>query len=276
MPEVLYYDKLNQYLMHKNGNYLYKVPYRGGWAVLKHYYGDRTLFQYIKKTISNLTFNNKTSFMPKHRRRKELDCLNLWRNAGFRVFDTYDDMVVEGLPMNGYTLFEYLENLRFQPYFSDKTIPLDERLDMWRRFLPVWHRRHALAIKLREPRFVHENGDLDHIMIMEDGIFLFFDLEMFFRSRRRVREFVTREILTYLKSLCKAVGREHWDTFLKETINYYPDRSLLAKTYDYAFCHPNLVLRAARYFDYNFKPRAKQLHSKYNIALKLRELMNAS
>ena len=87
---------------------------------------------------------------------------------------------------------------------------LDERLKMWRRFLPVWHRRHALAIEQREPKLVHENGDLKHVLIMDDGQFLFFDFEMVFRSRSRIKEFVAREIMTYLKSLCHYVPPNEW------------------------------------------------------------------
>ena len=47
---------------------------------------------------------------------------------------------------------------------------------------------------------------------------VWFDFEMCFRSKRRVKEFVAREILSYLKSLGKCVGPELWDVFLKETV----------------------------------------------------------
>jgi len=192
MPEVLRFDDLDQYLLLKNGNYLYKVPFRDGWAVLKVYYGDRSFFEYVKKSIGNILVCNQTSFMPRGRRRTELECLELWREAGFRVFDTYGGVVVEPLPPGGYALYEYVDRPRFVTYFADESVPLEDRLETWRRFLPVWHRRHALAIERREPRFIHENGDLKHVMIMEDGQFLFFDFEMCFRSQKRVREFVVR------------------------------------------------------------------------------------
>ena len=144
---------------------------------------------------------------------------------------------------------------------------------MWRRFLPVWHRRHALAIERRDPRLVHENGDLKHVMIMEDGDFLFFDFEMVFRSRRRVREFVAREILSYLKSLGKTVGSEHFDRFMRETAESYPDRSLLEYTHAFAFRNPNLLLRLARWLDRKLKPGARKPFSKYNVARRVREYL---
>jgi len=274
--EVLRFDDLSPFLLLKNGNYLYKVPFREGWAVLKLYFGDRSLFQYVSKTLGNVLVCNQTSFMPRARLRTELNSLRLWRDAGIRVFGTYDDVIVEGLPPGGYALFEYVEAPRFVKYFADEAVPLTERLEMWRRFLPVWHRRHQLAIERREPRLVHENGDLKHVMIMENGEFLFFDFEMCFRSRGRVREFVAREILAYLKSLGKTVGGEHWPLFMETTVESYPDRSLLEYTFDFAYKNPNPVLRAARWLDRQVKQGSRKPFSKYNVALKLRELMQVS
>ena len=122
---VLHFDNLQDYLLHKNGNYLYKVPFCDGWAVLKVYFGDRGKFRYIHKTYNNLFYNGKSSFMPRQRRLTELECLKLWREAGFRVFDTYDDLVVEGLPERGYTLFEYVEAQRFKEYFDNAAVPVE-------------------------------------------------------------------------------------------------------------------------------------------------------
>jgi hypothetical protein len=271
MAEVLKIDDLSSHLMLKNGNYLYKIPFRDGFAVLKVYFGDRTWFQYVSKSLGNILVCNQTSFMPLGRLRTEKEVLELWRDAGFRVFGIYDDVVVEakGAPKGGYTLFEYVDRPRFIHYFADREIPLEERLDTWRRFLPVWHRRHELAIQRREPRLVHENGDLKHVMIMEDGEFLFFDFEMVFRSKRRVKEFVAREILSYLKSLGKTVGEDEWPIFLEETARTYPDRELLEYTHAFAFRNPNPFLRLARYLDLKFRPRAQKPFSKYNAARKL-------
>jgi hypothetical protein len=272
-PEVLRFENLAQYLFLKNGNYLYKVPFRDGWAMLKVYFGDRTFFQHLSKTLGNVLVSNQTSFFPRGRLETERECLSLWRDAGFRVFGIYEDVVVEGQPEGGYMLFEYVERPRFVHYFADDSVPVEERLDMWRRFLPVWHRRHALALERREPRLTHENGDLKHVMIMEDGEFLFFDFEMVFRSKRRVREFVGREILAYLKSLGKTVGAELWPVFLEETVAHYPDRSLLAYTYEYAFRNPNPVRRLGRWLDRKLRYRAKKPFSKYNAARIVKEIL---
>jgi hypothetical protein len=163
---------------------------------------------------------------------------------------------------------------RFIHYFADLEVPLDERLDMWKRFLPVWHHRHRLALERSEPRLIHENGDLKHVMIMDDGQFLFFDFEMCYRSRQKVKDLVAREILAYLKSLGKTVGETHWEFFMKVTVEEYSDRDLLEHTYTFAFRNPNPLLRAARMLDRKIKPRAGKTFSKYNTAQKLRRMMH--
>ena len=271
--EVLRFDDLSKYLLLKNGNYLYKVPFRGGWAVLKVYYGSRTTFQHWTKSFGNVALANQTSFMPKTRRRVELDCVELWRSHGFRVFEVYDGVVVEGLPEDGYALFEYVPGIQFVNYFADEDVSLDDKLHWWRRFVPEWHRRHRLALDHRDPRFVHENGDLKHVMIWNDEL-VWFDFEMVFRSKRRIKEFVAREILSYLKSLGKTVGEEHWDLFLEETFALYDSKDMLRYTHQFAFANPNPILRAARALDRKFKPRANKPFAKYMVARKLRRMLD--
>jgi len=265
--------ELPPYLLLKNGNFLYKVPYRDGHAVLKVYLGSRNWFQHVSKTLGNVLLANQTSFMPAARRRTELGCIQLWKDAGFRVFDVHDDVVVDDLAADLYATYEYCPGRLYVNLLNDPGIPVEERLELWRRFLPEWHRRHQLALERREPRFVHENGDLKHIMLYNDEL-VFFDFEMVFRSPQRVREFVGREILSFLKSLGKTVGAEHWDRFMAETVRHYPDASLLEYTHEFAFRNKNLALRAARWMDRKVKPRARKPFAKYSVALKLQELLH--
>ena len=269
--EVLEIENLESFMLLTNGNYLYKIPFRNGHAVLKVYYGTRGILRYISGTIGNF-FEGQSSFMPRARMLNEKRCLQIWRDAGFRVFNTYDDVVVKGLPAGGYMLFEYLPARQFKDYFGDTAVSLEERLHTYRRFLEVWHRRHDLAIKHKEPRLVHENGDLKHVMIVDDQ-FLFFDFEMTYRSRQRVKEFVTREILAYLKSLGKIVGPELFPVFLEETIAHYPGTELLHNAYQVMFAHSNPIVRLARFIDRKFSARAAKPFSKYNVARQLKEML---
>lgn len=267
--ERLRFENLEQHLLLKNGNYLYKVPFRGGFAVLKVYQGSRTWLEYALKTCGNVLVCNQTSFMPRARRRTELACLKLWRDAGFRVFGLHEDVVVEGIDPAPWALFEWVPRPKLVDLLGKPALALEERLALWRGFLPVWHRRHALAIERAEPRFVHENGDLKHVMVLEDGGYLQFDFEMVFRSRTRVREFVAREILSFLKSLGKTVGEREFPAFMEATVRGYPDHDLLRYTHAFAFANPNPILRLARAIDRRIKPRAAKPFSKYNVARRL-------
>ncbi|MBL8844110.1 MAG: hypothetical protein JNL90_21475 [Planctomycetes bacterium] len=272
--ERLRFDNLEQHLLLKNGNYLYKVPFRGGFAVLKVYQGSRTWFDYALKTCGNVLVCNQTSFMPRARRRTELDCLKLWREAGFRVFGLYEDVEVEGIDPTLWALYEYVPRPKLVDLLGKGEIPLAERLALWRNFLPIWHRRHALAVSRAEPRLVHENGDLKHIMVLEDGGYLQFDFEMVFRSKSRVKEFVAREILSFLKSLGKTVGEHDFPAFMEETVRHYPDHDLLRYTHAFAFANPNPILRLARAIDRRIKPRAQKPFSKYNVARRLEHALD--
>jgi len=269
--DVLCFDDLERYLLLKNGNYLYRIPFRGTEAVLKLYYGSRSRLRYLAGTISNYA-EGQTSFMPRARRENELKCLKIWREAGFRVFDTYDDAVIEGLPAGGYLLFEYIPAMKLNAYFGDESFPLEHRLETYRRFLGEWHRRHDLAVRSREPRLVHENGDLKHVMMLDDA-FLYFDFEMSYRSGRHVADYVSREILAYLKSLGKIVGPERFPLFLQETLQHYAGIDLLEHTHRLMFSHPHPILRLARRFDYRFRARARKPFSKYHVARRLHDML---
>lgn len=192
--EHLRFENLDQYLLLKNGNYLYKIPFRGGFAVLKLYYGSRGRIQRLYKTFDNVVINGQTSFMPKARLRTEQDAMRVWREAGIRVFGIYEDVTVEGLPEGGYALYEYVEGRHFHKLLPDESVPIAERLTLYRTFLKQWSSRHRQAVEKREPRLIHENGDLKHVIDM-NGELVWFDFEMCFRSRKHVEDLVAREIL---------------------------------------------------------------------------------
>ncbi|MEM7262843.1 MAG: hypothetical protein AAF488_12695, partial [Planctomycetota bacterium] len=183
--ETLEFDDLDPYLLLKNGNYLYKVPYGDETAVLKVYYGSRGTLGNLYKSFENVVIAGQTSYMPKTRRRVELDCLEAWRSHGFRVYDVYPEVevVAPNCPPGGYMLFEYKIGPKLNDYLKDESIDVDTRFATYRRFLDEWSRRHEIAIRESDPRLVHENGDGKHVLIFEDEL-LWFDFEMIWRSSR--------------------------------------------------------------------------------------------
>ncbi len=272
-PETLHFADLKPYLLLQNGNYLYKIPFRGGWAVLKVYYGSRSWFSSVVKSLENVVLAGQTSYMPKTRLRMEAECMALWRKHGFRVFDTYPEVRVEapGCPEGGYMLFEYVEAPKLINWLNDQSKSAEARFALYRRWLPEWSRRHDIAIREREPRLVHENGDGKHVMLLEDGSFLWFDFEMTFRSRRRVAEHISHEIIQYLWFLRKSTPPEIQERLIKETVRHYPVKERLLAAHDYFWRHPNWLHRFGRACDRTFKAKAKKPSSKYSIARMIRE-----
>jgi hypothetical protein len=185
----------------------------------------------------------------------------------------HPEVTVEGLPEGGYMLYDWTPGVHFREYFKDERIPLDERLATWIRWVPEWHRRHALAVKLREPRLIHENGDVKHVMLWQGG-FVYFDFEIQFTSRN-LRDLVGREILAYLRSVGKFFGEPMYERMTDALVAHYPDKTLLLGAWEHAFRNDNPLVRVGRGLDRRFKPRAGGRWSKYTVALDLRRRLDA-
>jgi len=271
--EILEFDDLQPYLLLKNCNYLYKVPFRDGWAVLKVYYGSRSMWEMVAKSFGNVVFEGQTSYMPRTRLEMERECLALWRKHGFRVFGTYDDVEVRApdCPPGGYLLLEYVDAPKLIDHMRDASLPFEERLATWRRFLPEWGRRHEIAVREREPRLVHENGDTKHVMLHGDEL-LWFDFEMVFRSRSRVEEYVGHEIIQYIWNLLRALPPELHEPLLAATVEDYPHPRFLAAGHAVFLNHPKLLHRLGRSLD-RMRARSKKPSSKYAVAERIRALL---
>ena len=272
--ETLRFDDLSSHLLLKNGNFLYKIPFRGDYAVIKVYYGSRSRIQTLFKSLENLVVGQ-TSYMPETRLRVERECLDVWRKHGFRVYDTFDDVVIEApeCPPGGYTVFEYRKGPNLNEYLSDGSIDLEERFATFRRFLAEWGRRHALALSEREPRLVHENGDGKHVMIFDDG-FHWFDFEMIWRKESRIADTVSHEIIQYLWQISKSIPEALRPRLLAETVAHYPDRGRLEEAWRLFLANRRPIQRLARAFDERTE-RGRKPTSKYSVARRLRELLEA-
>jgi hypothetical protein len=269
--ETLYFDDLTSYLLHKNGNFLYRIPFRGGWAVLKVYYDSRTGWERLKKAINNVVLLGQTSYWPKTRRTIERECLELWSRHGFRVFDWYEDVevIAPNCPKNGYLVCGFVDAPTLEDHLVDASLPLEERFSTYRRFLKEWCRRHETASAEREPRLQHENGDFGHVMIVGDE-FLWFDLEMVYRSRSRVDEYLGHEIIQYLWYLSRKVAPAMRDRLLAETVEHYPNRARLAAAPEVFLRHPRPWIRLGRRID-ALRSSGRKPTSKYNVARRLRD-----
>jgi hypothetical protein len=257
------------------GNYLYKIPFEDGFAVVKVYYGSKHLLRHIKKTITNTIITGRTSHMPRGRFRTERDCIEIWERHGFRCFGTRPEVSFSDLPDDGYMLFEYTPGVHFREYFRDESVPLDERMATWRRFLGEWHRRHAIAVRENEPRLLHENGDVKHVMLWQ-GDLVYFDFEICFRSHR-IPDLVGREILAYMRSTGKFFGDAMYDRMMDELVEHYPDKALLRGAWEHAFRNRNPIVRFGRLVDRWVRSRHRgKRYSKYPVALDIKRRLDVA
>lgn len=272
-PTTLRLEGLEKVPLAGEGNFVWKVPLGKGHAVLKVYYGSRGWPLYLRKSFGNFV-TGRTSHMPRTRQRTETECIALWEGHGFRCFRMLPQVTVEGLPREGYMVYEWTPGRHFRDYFNDKSLPLEERLATWRRWLPEWHRRHRLAVETRDPRLIHENGDVKHVMLWKGG-FVYFDFEMTFRSRR-TRMLVGREISAYMRSAGRFFGEEMYQKMIQELVAHYPDRALLWSAWEYAWGDPKASVRLARVLDRNLRPRHRGRWAKYRVALDIREALDGA
>ncbi len=256
------------------GNYLFRVNLPATDGVLKIYEGSRSSLLYLKKTFGNVVLTGRSSHMPRARCRVEADCVRTWESHGFRCFSLYSDVTAPGLDRDVYMVFEYVPGLHFREYFRNPKTPLEEKLETWRRFVPEWHRRHRLAVETADPRLIHENGDVKHVMLYE-GDFVYFDFEMVYRSKH-IRHLVGLEILCYMRSVGRFFGEEMYDRMLDELVATYPDKALLFAAYEAAYAHPNLIMRVARWLDRALKPSRRARFAKYTVARDLRARLDAT
>lgn len=273
---ALTFESLTPYLLLKNGNFLYKVPYGDGWAVLKVYRGSRGLLGRWQKTMSNW-LGGQTGYGIRARLETERACIEMWKAHGIRVFELYPDVQVNAPECRHgeYMLMECVEAPKLVDILQDEAVDIEERFAVYRKFVADWGRRHGLACAEREPKLVHENGDGKHVMILE-GELLWFDFEMVYRSRRSVQEHVVHELIQYLWHLHKEVAPELRSRLMDETVANYPFRHLLEMVHPYMYKHPNLIHRFGRAMDRRFKKRARKPTSKYAVARLLQERLAAN
>ena len=255
-----------------HGNWLYKIPFRGDWAVLKIYFGNRNPLLHWKKSFGNLFITGRTGHLPRTRCKVEVECVNLWEKHGFTCFKMYPEVKFSDVPEGGYMLFDYVPGIHFRTYFRDESVPLEERMETWKTWLPIWARRHKLAVELGEPRLIHENGDMKHVMLWK-GDFVNFDFEIVFRSKD-IRDLVGREMLAYMRSIGKAFGDEMYDLMMDGIIKWYPDKAMLMEAYIHGIENRNPVMRFFRRLDRMFRSANKKQYSKYNVAFDLKRRLD--
>lgn len=272
-PATIRLEGLERTPLAGEGNFVWKVPFRDGHAVVKVYHGSRGWPLYVKKTIGN-AITGRSSHMPRSRWRTEIEVIGLWERHGFRCFRMLPQVTVEGLPRDGYMVYEWTPGRHFRDYFRDGAVPLEERMATWRRWIPEWHRRHRACVETGDPRLIHENGDVKHVMLWK-GEFVYFDFEMVYRSRR-ARVLVGRELATYMRSVGRFFGEEMYDRMLRELVEHYPDKALLMSAWEHGHADTHPGWRALRALDRRFRPKHRERWSKYRVGQDVKDLLDGA
>ena len=269
---VIDLDKVEKTHLAGEGNFLWKVPYDDAFIVVKIYYGTRGRFVDAKKTLTNLLFQDRSSAMPWGRFRTERDSFLAWEHYGFRCFRRLEHIHIAGLPADGYVVMEYLPGLHFREYFKDESIPFEQRMALFRRWVREWHRRHQICVEQGHNLLHHENFDVKHVMIVGDE-FLYFDFEVALTSRN-MPDLVGREILAFMRSVGKFFGEDIYWRMMRELLENYPDRDYLEAARAHAFRNPRMHVRIGRNLESVLKPKHRKRFSKYQVARDLRKLLD--
>ena len=268
MQEIRF-DDLRPFLLLANGNRIFKLPVENMWVVLKHYRGSRSQTETLRKSMSSWLVGQ-TSYRPRTRCRTERECLAVWESYGFQTFQLVTDLKLDapGCREGEYNILAFEEGPRLVDFLNDTGVSQETKRELFKTFLAEWGRRHELAIREKEPRLVHENGDIKHVQLTDRGM-VWFDFEVAYRSRAGIGGYISREIASYLKSLLRMVDPVLSEILWHDTIEHYPAPSRLKDVRSFFFRHPNLIHRTCRWIDRSFRERGRKRLNKYEIATKL-------
>ena len=94
-PVRIRLDEVEKEPLAGEGNYLYRIPLRDGFAVAKIYEGSRGRWLHMKKTFGNVVLTGRSSHMPRARCRTEIDCIRVWESHGFRCFRMLPEVALD-------------------------------------------------------------------------------------------------------------------------------------------------------------------------------------
>jgi len=204
-----------------------KVVHHEKFVVLKCYGLKRTRLKVLFRQLGSLFLVRKSSITAKARHATELDVLALWKREGFDVPEIYP---LPEIPQNiPYCIaMEWIPCPTVAEVLQDDQKSLAFKKEVIARYARVWGKRHALALKLGEPRLLQENPTLSHVFVSRDRL-VHFDFEMVFTRKKDLKRLVRREIVGILRSMSKASG-DSFSPLLDTLLDAYPDLSYFRQT----------------------------------------------
>ena len=107
--------------------------------------------------------------IPGHDSARKRKTLDIWQENGFEVFRRLKQPPPVSIDFP-HLVFEFVSGRTLKEYFLDSAIGKADKLNTFKRFLPEWSRRHAVALETRNHYLIQERATLQHVfMSAEDG-----------------------------------------------------------------------------------------------------------
>lgn len=206
------------------GQTLVRINQGDQTVVVKRYGSKRSWFRTLVHAFGARWLTGKSSPFPRQRRRTECELLELWRQHGCDVPELTEPTESEEPSL----FLEDLGRVNLRDHLLDlRGTPMEPQQQLIRRLAKDCGRRHAVAIRLQEPRLIHERPTPEHIMLCGERL-VWCDLEVCYRRWHDIERLVSRELIGLLRGLRKCNLRD-FDHLLEAFLDAYPDREALAR-----------------------------------------------
>lgn len=210
-----------------------KIELGGRPVVLKLFGRKRSVLRERLRDLGQRFIVGKTGMAPSVRCRTERETIELWRRHGFDVPALLDVELPPEVP-HPRLAFEFVEGGLVTRYLASREVFPQHKRTLIERLAREWSRRHALAIRLREPRLIQAHAFFGHLIRSprEPGRpprIVTFDFEVGWARRGAVARLASLEIAQYLESLHRWVRPEEFEPLLESFVRAYPDRARLAR-----------------------------------------------
>jgi hypothetical protein len=200
------------------GNRLWRVETPGGPALQKLYGSRAGPLRDAWRGLLSRVIRGATATSPAARLRTERATLALWRSEGLDVPGDWTDRY-PSLAGEGVVLLEWIDGAPLDRVLAAGKV---DRAALLGRWAGAWGRRHAVAVRRDDGRFVQFHAGLMHTLVAGERL-VSIDLEQAYLAGPPVLPRIGREAAAVAKSLSKCGGPEDFAAVAAG----YPDRDLL-------------------------------------------------
>jgi len=203
-----------------------KADVDGRTVVIKIYGLKRSRLEAILRQFGSLVVVGKSSISAAGRCRTERATLELWRQEGFDVpaVAAIDEAALAAAGVTGrnpWLALEWVPGPALGKMVMRDDLALRRKEEIVADFARACAARHARAVALDAPRLLCEHPTFEHV-IVSDGRFVFFDLEIVFTGRCSLETLIARELAGFVRSLLRMAG-SHFAPLVGALVAAYPE-----------------------------------------------------